>query len=186
MKGQNNLDVHLYADDILVTFGVAQSIEDKSQQWCGVFLNCNQLLEIWEAVSGAFVTTNCFHIILQSPRYTARAAKAIREILSLIHTVIVSLMPGESLQIARLAREIANFKGRLAFLWNAERNRRERARGEAYPHIISRAPAVGVVAGPLFGPLHYQILCAFLGGLFSGCLLSIGCVSLGIWISSTL
>ena len=94
-------------------------------------------------------------------------------------------MPGESLQIARLAREVANFKGRLVFLWNAERNRRERARREADPQIISRVPAVGIAAGPLFGPLQYQVICAFLGGLFSGSLLSIGCVSLGSWISST-
>ena len=185
MKGQNNLDVHIYADDILVTFGVAQSVENNSQQWYGVFLNCNQLLKLWKVVCGAFVTTICFHIILQSLRYTVRAAKAVRDILSLVHKVICSLMPGESLQIARLAREVANFKGRLAFLWNAERNRRERTRREANTCLTSRTPAVGIAAGPLFGPLQYQVLCAFLGGLFSGCLLSIGCVSLGIWISNT-
>lgn len=79
----------------------------------------------------------CFHIVLRSSRYSARAAKAIRDILSLIRKVIFSLMPGDFLQIAWLAREVANFKGRLAFLWNAERNQRERARKEADPHIIS-------------------------------------------------
>ena len=105
-----------------MTFGTAQSLGDTSQQWLGIFLNHSQLLKLWKVIGGAFVTTICFHIVLRSPRYTARAAKAIREILSLIHKAIVSLMPGESLQIARLAREIANFKGRLAFLWNAERN----------------------------------------------------------------
>ena len=111
--------MHVYADDILVTLGTAQSIEDKSQQWFGVLLNCNQLLKLWKVIGGVFITAIYINIVLQSPKYSARAAKAIRSVLSLVHKVICSLMPGESQQIARLAREIANFKGRVAFLWNA-------------------------------------------------------------------
>ena len=168
-----------------MTFGTAQSVEDKNQRWFGVLFNHNQRLRLWKIIGGAFVTAIYFHIVFRSPRYSARAAKAIWDILYLSHKVLFSLMPGESLQIARLAREVANFKGRLVFLWNAERNRRERARREADPQIIGRVPAVEIAAGPLFGPLQYQVICAFLGGLFSGSLLSIGCVSLGIWISST-
>lgn len=125
--------MHVYADDVLVTFGSAQRIGDKNQQWCGIFLNCNQLLEAWKVVGGAFITATCLNIVLRSPEYSARAARTIRSILFLIYEVACSLLPGQSQQIPRLAREIVNLKGRLAFLWNTERTRRERRGGKQSP-----------------------------------------------------
>lgn len=94
-------------------------------------------------------------------------------------------MPGASLQLARLAREIANAKGRLSFLRNFDRTWKERVREKVSPAALHQIQAMGIAAGPIFGSLQYQILCAFLGGLFAGCLLSTGCVSLGIWTGNT-
>lgn len=169
-----------------MTFGSAQNIGNKIQQWFRILLNCNQLLKLSKVVVGAFITITRLNIVFRSPEHSAGVAKTIRSILFLVHKVTWFLMPRESQKIARLAREIVSLKGRLAFLWNSERTRRERARDKTDLSVISHVPAVEIAADPLSGPSQHQILCAFLGWLYSGCLLSISCVSLGIWIGSIL
>ena len=116
------------------------------------------------------------------PEYSVRCAKFIRRSIVLIWKSVVSLMPRDNLQIAALAHEVANLKGKLIFLWNAERVRREQARQTE--NIVTGVPRVPGINGANlnYSPLQFQIGIAFLAGIVVGCIILTTSVCLGIWI----
>ena len=95
-------------------------------------------------------------------------------------------MPRDSLQIAALAREVANLKGKLTFLWNSERVRRDQARQAE--NIVTGVPRVPGINGASlnYSPFQFQIGIAFLAIIVVGCVISTTSVCLGIWIGYTL
>ena len=85
-----------------------------------------------------------------------------------------------------MAREIASLKGRLCFLWNTERQRRERARREGTPTIGVPSHSRGLVTSPVHSRFQFQIGVALLSGLIIGCAIALGSVCLGVWIGHNL
>lgn len=134
----------------------------------------------------AFVSLVCVLVLLGGPEYSVRCAKYIRRLFALIGKSVVSLMPRDSLQVAALAREIANLKGKLAFLWNSEKGRREPARQTE--RIVTWEPRVPRDKGAIlnYSPFQFQIGVAFLAAIAVGCVVSISSVCLGIWIGHIL
>ena len=140
----------------------------------------------WRATVNTFVSLVCVHVLLGGPEYSVRCAKFIRRSIDLIWKSVVSLMPRDSLQIAALAREVANLKGKLTFLWNSERLRRQQTRQTE--NIVTGVPRVPSINGANFdySPFQFQIGIAFLAGIVVGCVVSTTSVCLGIWIGYTL
>ena len=95
-------------------------------------------------------------------------------------------MPWDSLQLAGLAREIASLKGRLCFLWNTERQRRERARQTGSPAVGVPRRSRGFVTSLVHSPFQFQIGVALLSVLIIGCAIALGSVCLGVWIGHNL
>ena len=95
-------------------------------------------------------------------------------------------MPRDSLQVAVLAHKIASLKGKLTFLWNSERVRREQARQTE--NIVTGVPRVPGINGANlnYSPFQFQIGIAFLAGIVVGWGILTTSVCLGIWIGYTL
>ena len=91
-------------------------------------------------------------------------------------------MRGDGLQIAALAREIAGLKGRLTFLWNAERQRRTRNRqeGGVIPSILQPVPSSNGISANFVEQL--PLVCVSVAGLLCGGLVTIISICFGIRI----
>ena len=140
----------------------------------------------WKATVNASASLVCVHVLLGGPEYSVRCAKFIRRSITLVWKSAVSLMPRDSLQVTALAREIASQKGKLTFLWNSERVRRQQARQTE--NIVTGVPRVPGSNGANlnYSPFQFQIGMAFLAEIVVGCVILTTSVCLGIWIGYTL
>ena len=98
----------------------------------------------------------------------------------------MSLMPRDGVQLAALAREIFSLKGRLCFVWNTERQRRERARQTGIPAVGVPSHSRGFVTSSVHSPFQFQIGVALFSGLNIGCAIALGSIRLGVWIGHNL
>lgn len=89
-------------------------------------------------------------------------------------------MWGYGPQIAALTREIAVVRGRLAYLLDSDRRRRNQQGGEASTPITQ--PAHSGCGAPIGSVGPFFVVCTFVAGLFCGGLLTTGAICLGIWV----
>ena len=127
-----------------------------------------------------FNTLICFKV----PQYLVRYIRRIKGPASSIGRKIGTLIPRDTLQLAGLAREIANLKGRLSFLWNNERVRRERCKqgGNPSPNLQNTHIRTSSIPGLVHLLQQLQIGFVFLAGVLVGCSITVGSLCLGIWI----
>ena len=132
----------------------------------------------------------CFNTLIyfKVPQYLVRYIRRFRRLARFLGRKIGSLMPRDTLQLAGLAREIANLEGRLSFLWNSERARHQHIKQGGNP--TSDLQNTPVRAGFTPNPVHLlqqlQIGFVFLAGVFVGCSITVGSLCLGIWIGRSL
>ena len=173
------LEVITYPDDILISL---TETKGTGNRWFGLLVNQRKLNELWRAAASAFISVVCINVLLGGPEYSVKCARFIQRLLATIRKLVQSLMPRDGLQLAALAREIASLKGRLCFLWNTERRRRERARREGTTTIGVPSHSRGLVTSPVCSPFQFQVGVALLSGLITGCAITLGSVCLGVWI----
>ena len=94
------------------------------QSWLNQEISTDQLRKIRKVAEVAFLAFLWVNLCASYPIWALRPYIAVRGIWQKIVYTSALLMRGNSLQIAALAREVANLKGRLSFLWNTERIRR--------------------------------------------------------------
>ena len=177
------LEVISYPDDILVSLTETKGIDNR---WFGLLINQKKLHELWRAAASAFISVVCINVLLGGSEYSVKCARFIRQLLTAIRKIVVSLMPRDGLQLAALAREIASLKGSLSFLWNTERQRRECARQTGSPAVGVPSRSCGFVTCPVHSPFQFQIGVVLLSGLIIGCAIALGSVCLGVWIGHNL
>ena len=127
-------------------------------------------------------------IYFKVPQYLVKYIRRFKGSAHLLGRKIGLLMPRDTLQIAGLAREIANLKGKLSFLWNSERVRRERFRqgGNPTPDLQNTPVRAGSTPSPVHLLQQLQIGFVFLAGVLVGCSITVGSLCLGIWIGRSL
>ena len=173
------LEIITYPDDILISLTETKGTDNR---WFGLLINQRKLHELWRAAASTFLSVVCINVLLGGPEYLVKCAGFIQRLLTTIRKIVQSLMPRDGLQLAALAREIASLKSRLCFLWNTERQRRERARREGLTTIGVPSHPRGLITSPAYSPFQFQVGVALLTGLVTGCAITLGSVCLGVWI----
>ena len=156
------------------------------QGWLSRVTSTEQLHRIWRVVETAFLTFAWVNIWFISPVWTPILHRFICRSWHSINSAYELLMHGNGLQIAALAREIANLKGRLTFLWNSERARQERNLQRRDTVAPARRFAVELTVDPVYGSQHLFLLCTFLGGIVIGASCAVCSLCLGIWFGKNL
>ena len=155
------------------------------QSWLNQEISTDQLRKVRKVVEVAFLAFLLVNLCVSYPIWALRPYIAVRGIWRKIVNTSALLMHGNSLQIAALAREVANLKGRLSFLWNTERIRRGQHHPNGNGERAVRCFDAGVNSGSVRRLSNSVLVCTFFGGLVAGWALSLYSVCVGAWIAHT-
>ena len=114
------LEFTIFPDDILVTLRETQNIKNCGTEGVESSVGTERVSRHLTIVQIFLLSIVCFNTLIyfKVPQYLVKYIRRFKRSAHLLGRKIGLLMPRDTLQIAGLAREIANLKGRLSFLWN--------------------------------------------------------------------
>ena len=184
------LEFTIFPDDILVTLRETQNIENCATEGVESGVGTERVSRNLTFVQRFLLSVFCFITLayFKVPQYLIRYIRRFSRLARFLKRKIGLLMPWDTLQLAGLAREIANLKGRLSCLWNSERASRERIRqgGNPTSDLLNTPIRAGSTPSPVHLLQQLQIGFVVLAGVFVGCSISVGSLCLGIWIGRSL